>query len=166
MQFLLYLFGAIVLVFGLVVLRGAPYVPTHRKQIRRAFTELYPLKADDVVVDLGSGDGVVLVEAEAHGAQGIGYELNPILVFVANLRLRRTGSRSYIKDYLALQSVPFGTTVVYAFTTGHSIDAIHKKMLQWSKLQELYFISYGFEVADKKAVKSVGPMRLYHYPKA
>ena len=47
-----------VLIFLLTALFGAPYVPTQRKQIESAFSKLRPFKKNDVLVDLGSGDGV------------------------------------------------------------------------------------------------------------
>ena len=57
-----------VLIFLLTALFGAPYVPTQKKQIESAFTKLRPFKKNDVLVDLGSGDGVVLDEAIRAGA--------------------------------------------------------------------------------------------------
>lgn len=155
----------LVLLFGFVVLRGAPYVPTHRKQLNRAFDELYQVSDKDFVVDLGSGDGIVLLQAARRGAQGVGYELNPLLVLIANFRLRGHKARTQVADYLALKQLPPETTLVYAFTTGHSIESIHRKMLAWSTHQDLYFISYGFRIEGKKPLRSIGPMVLYHYQK-
>lgn len=162
---LLYLLLAIFIVcFGLVVMRGAPYVPSHRLQLRRAFTELYKLSSHDVVADLGSGDGVVLREARRAGAAAIGYELNPLLVALSRvLSWRDTGVHIHTRDYLLLESLPPTVTVVYAFTTSHSIEQIGRKLRQWSHDRELYLISYGFTLADKKSIRRVGPMHLYHF---
>ena len=80
------LFWAIVIIlcvfFGLVVFRGAPYVPSKKTYINQAFSDLYPLTDKDVLVDVGSGDGVVLRSATKFGALAIGYEINPILVIM------------------------------------------------------------------------------------
>jgi hypothetical protein len=56
--------------FGLVVFIGAPYVPSQRKYVRRAFEHL-GLGAKDVLVDIGSGDGVVLRIAASYGAKAV-----------------------------------------------------------------------------------------------
>ena len=41
----------LVVLMGLAVFVGAPYVPSHRREVRRAFTNLRPLTNKDVVVD-------------------------------------------------------------------------------------------------------------------
>ena len=79
----------VVLLFGFVVFRGAPYVPSKRRDIKRAFEELYPLDDSDTLVDIGSGDGVVLRMAAKRGAHAVGYELNPILVLVSRWLSRK-----------------------------------------------------------------------------
>lgn len=56
----LYVILGVVVIFGVVAFRGAPYVPSHPAQVRKAFTELYALNKKDVVLDAGSGDGLVL----------------------------------------------------------------------------------------------------------
>ena len=38
-----YIIGLAVLIIGMGVFFGAPYVPSHRKDVRRLFEELYPL---------------------------------------------------------------------------------------------------------------------------
>jgi cyclopropane fatty-acyl-phospholipid synthase-like methyltransferase len=154
--------GIIFVCFGFVVLRGAPYLPSHRKQVRRAFTELYTLGKGDRVIDLGSGDGTVLEIANSLGAKAIGYEINPILVLLTKLRfMSNKNIMVELKDYLALEQVPADVTVVYAFTTSRSIESIGKKVEQWSKSQDIHVISYGFTLKNRKVDRNVGPMNLY-----
>jgi SAM-dependent methyltransferase len=88
---MLYLFGAlfvIMLAFGGVLLRGAPYVPTLHKQGLAAL-ELLNLQPGQTLLELGSGDGKVLVLAARAGLQVVGIELNPFLVVISWLRTRR-----------------------------------------------------------------------------
>ena len=48
--------------------------------------------ADDVVYDLGSGDGrIVIAAARDRGARGVGYEIDPALVRQATEQARRLG---------------------------------------------------------------------------
>lgn len=161
----LYIFATLIIIcFGFVILRGAPYVPSHRRQLHLALTELYPLSAHDTLVDLGSGDGIVLRTARRLGARAIGYELNPLLVLLS--RMISVGDRQLIvrmKDYSRVVKLPEDVTVVYAFTTSHSIEAIGRMMQRWSTDRPLYLISYGFMLKDQQPVRRKGPMTLYKF---
>jgi SAM-dependent methyltransferase len=88
---MIYLFAVIfvlVLAFGGVLLRGAPYVPTLEAQAKTAL-ELLELKPGQTLLELGSGDGKVLVLAARAGLTVVGIELNPFLVVVSKFRTRR-----------------------------------------------------------------------------
>lgn len=144
------LIGMIV-VFGLTALTGAPYVPSHTSAIRGAFTELRPLGGEDLVIDIGSGDGKVLKIAAELGARGYGIEINPLLVLISRLATRQYRQQIEIKLANLWQAhFPAGTTVVYTF--GDSRDI--KKMFQKVQLESnrigrpIDFLSYGFEVPE------------------
>lgn len=148
--------------FGLIVLRGAPYVPSHKRQIVRAFSELYKLDKTDCLVDLGSGDGVVLRIAREFGADAIGYELNPFLLLLSRYKSRKDKkTKIFFKDYQLLNKLPEKVSVIYAFTSSINIKAIEKKLYQWSRYKSLYFISYGFKLNSLVPMRQVGPMYLY-----
>ncbi|HEU4716091.1 MAG TPA: hypothetical protein VFS14_04660, partial [Candidatus Saccharimonadales bacterium] len=70
---IIWILCAVVLLFGFVVFRGAPYVPSHKKDVAIAFEELYEVGKNDVVVDVGSGDGIILRMAAKRGARAVGY---------------------------------------------------------------------------------------------
>ncbi len=155
----------ITLVFGLVVFRGAPYVPSHKKSIHQAFTDLYPLSAADYLVDIGSGDGVVLRMASKFGAQTVGYEINPILVLISRFLSRKD---SYVSVRLAdfwLTNLPDKTTVVYVFSVTRDMDKIAKRLQsQADKLgRAISLIVYGSKINGIKSVKSVGAYNLYEF---
>ena len=75
----------VVLLFWFTAFTGAPYVPSKKSDLRAAFTGLYHLGASDMLVDLGSGDGVVLRTARRYGARAVGYEIGPVYVWVSRL---------------------------------------------------------------------------------
>ena len=77
----LFIFGIILAVFLLTVFFGAPYVPTHKKELIKLFEKL-KLSKNDILADIGSGDGVVLKTASNFGAKSIGFEINPFLVLI------------------------------------------------------------------------------------
>jgi SAM-dependent methyltransferase len=56
------------------------YVPTPQPVVD-AMLELAQVKPGDVVYDLGSGDGrIVIAAAKKYGASGVGIEIDPVLV--------------------------------------------------------------------------------------
>ncbi|HEY8886261.1 MAG TPA: hypothetical protein VIM31_02040 [Candidatus Microsaccharimonas sp.] len=111
---IVFLLICIFLFFGLVVFLGAPYVPSHRKDVKRAF-EYFDLNASDLLVDVGSGDGVILRIASSYGAKAVGYEINPILVGISRLLSLRDERVTVLLQNLWLAKLPDETTVVYAF---------------------------------------------------
>ena len=63
---------------------AGPYVPTPWV-IVDAMLKLADIRADDVVYDLGSGDGrLVITAAKRYKARGVGVELQPELIELAN----------------------------------------------------------------------------------
>lgn len=160
-----FLFG-IILIFGFVVFFGAPYVPSKKRDLKRALTELYPIGKKDVLVDIGSGDGVVLREAVRLGAaKAVGFELNPVLVAVARWLSRRFKGVSTHLANAWHAPFPDDTTVVYVFTTtrdaGKMVRKIQKEATRLG--HPLSVISYGCELPGKKPEKTVGAHLLYHF---
>lgn len=164
MELLFIVVITLVLVFGLVVFRGAPYVPTKKRDLEKAFTDVYPLKDSDTLVDIGSGDGVVLRQAAKRGARAIGYELNPVLVLISRLVSRQYGDRISIQlaDFWFV-ALPNDTTIVYTFGESRDIKKMYKKVArEATRLQKsLYFMSYGFTVKGQQTVKDDGAIHLY-----
>ena len=67
------------------------YVPTPDAVIE-AMLELAQVKKTDVVYDLGSGDGSILImAARKYGARGVGIEINPVLVEEARQNAKDQG---------------------------------------------------------------------------
>ncbi len=167
MLFFLATIGAVVALFLLSALSGAPYVPTHKKQANTAFTSLRRVTKKDTVLDIGSGDGVVMLAALQQGAGCVvGYEINPLLVFVTKLRLYR-----YIRRGRAVVQVknfwnaafPDTTTVVYTFGESRDIKKMYQRVqAEATRLgRKIDFISYAFEVPDETRTKQSGAHFLY-----
>jgi hypothetical protein len=58
----------------------APYVPTNQPTVE-AMLRIANVGAEDYVIDLGSGDGRILITAaKKHGARGLGVDLDPQLI--------------------------------------------------------------------------------------
>ena len=79
---------ALVLLFSLVILVGAPFLPTLKKHVEPAL-DLLDLNSGQTLLELGSGDGRVLIAAAKRGIYAVGYELNPLLVVYSWLVTRK-----------------------------------------------------------------------------
>ena len=150
-----------VLLFGSVVFFGAPYVPSLRKEVRRAFEELYPVGGDDLVVDLGSGDGVVLQEAAHRGARGIGYEINPVLVVLSSLRLR--GKASVRLQSMWSVELPTDATLIYIFSVSRDSRKLGRYLQAQADRQNraLRVMTFGTGLKDYSPVKTLNAHSLY-----
>ena len=95
-----------------------PYVATNRKKID-TIMNFAQIREGQTVVDLGSGDGRLLIESARHGAFAIGYEINPLLILISRIHARIKGlgnmvevkNTSFWKADLKIADVIF----VYAF---------------------------------------------------
>ena len=67
---------------------GAQWVPANMDKVRRVL-EMADMKSGEVLYDLGSGDGRIVVEAaRVYNAKAIGIEIDPIRVLISRLKLR------------------------------------------------------------------------------
>jgi hypothetical protein len=70
---------------------GAPWLPTPRKKVRMML-EMAEVSSDDVLYDIGSGDGrIIIMAAEEFGARSIGIELDPLRIRWSQRAIRRRG---------------------------------------------------------------------------
>ena len=75
----------------------SPWWRTNRKIAKKAF-ELAGLKKDDIVYELGSGEGVVLITAASEfGASGVGIEIDPLRFYVSKFLVWKNGLGKKIK---------------------------------------------------------------------
>ncbi len=68
-----------------------PYVPTPQEVVDRML-ELAQVKAGDVVYDLGSGDGrIVVTAAKKYGVKAIGFEIDPQRIKESHENIKKAG---------------------------------------------------------------------------
>ena len=85
------LIGVVFFAFALAVFFGAPYLPTLKPQISDAL-DMLDLEPGQTMLELGSGDGRVMLAAAKRGWNVVGYEINPLLVIFSwflTLRYRK-----------------------------------------------------------------------------
>ena len=90
-----------------------PYVQTPMEIVERML-RMAEVGRDDYVIDLGSGDGRIIIEAAKRGARGMGVDLDPSLVKHATENAQRAGvgdrAKFQVKDIFETDLA--GATVV------------------------------------------------------
>jgi SAM-dependent methyltransferase len=141
---------------------GAPWLPVRKQDIEAAF-QVIELGPDDVVVDLGSGDGRLLNEAAKRGARAIGYELNPFMVWYSRMRARAFGDRITIHRKNLLEADVKEVTVVFVFGMEWIMPKISDKLIAEAR-RDVRIVSFAFSLPKLIEVKKVGIARLYRLP--
>lgn len=155
----------------------APYVPSPEGVVADLL-ELAEVGPDDFVIDLGSGDGrIVITAAKLYGASGLGVEIEPDLVTLANASAREQGVAdrvSFIEQDL-FETDLTGATVVTMYLLPEVVNALKDKLVRELEpgtrvLSHDYYIDGWHEArllqldyADKLATTGVTRTNLYLY---
>jgi predicted RNA methylase len=78
----------------------SPWAPWWRTSHRtaRAICQLAKIKKGDLIYELGSGDGTVLITAaKEFSASGIGIEIDPLRYWISKIRIQRNGLSKNLK---------------------------------------------------------------------
>lgn len=152
---------AVVLLFGFVVLVGAPFLPTLNKQIDPAF-ELLNLKPGQTLLELGSGDGRILKAAAERGLHAVGYELNPLLVLYSRLRLWPYRKQTKVRwgNYWGKDWPP--ADGIFVFLLDPYMRKLDKKIMQY-KHKPVKLVSFAFRIPGRPITKQKNGLYLYTY---
>lgn len=159
MSWILIVLSCLALLFGAVILFGAPYLPTLAKQKQEAL-DLLNLKPGQMLLELGSGDGRMLIAAADRGIKSIGYELNPLLVIWSWLITRR--HRKLIKVRWAnfwWVRLP-NCDGIYVFLLDRYMGKLHKKITQEIGTS-VKLVSLAFKVPKVKHTTERSGLYLY-----
>lgn len=137
---------------------GAPWAPTRIASVKKAFDDI-GIDAKDTVVDLGAGDGAILLQAALRGARAIGYELSPIMWIVG--WIRTLGRKAITMKYGNLYRVvlPKETTLVFFFLMPKHMDQVGKYLASQEISGATLVLSYAF------SFKNIAPARVYREKK-
>ena len=93
-----------------------PYVVTPMEVVERML-RMAEVRKDDYVIDLGSGDGRIVIEAAKRGARGLGVDLAPNLVKHATESAREAGvadrTQFLVKDIFETDLSPASVVTMY-----------------------------------------------------
>ncbi len=148
----------VILMFGLVVLVGAPYLPTLKPQAQAAL-ELLDLKPGQTLLELGSGDGTVMLAAAKAGLNVVGIELNPILCVVTWLRTRKY--RKQVKIIWGdFWRTPWPEADgVFTFLLDRYMPKLDERM----QIVKKPLVSFAFKIPGRKPTAEKSGVFLYRY---
>ena len=93
-----------------------PYVVTPMEIVERML-RMAEVGKGDTVIDLGSGDGRIVIEAAKRGARGMGVDIDPALVALANENAKRAGVQDkahfVVKDIFETDLAPASVVTMY-----------------------------------------------------
>lgn len=152
---------AVLFCFSFVVLFGAPYLPTLSKQVDISL-ELLDLKAGQQLLELGCGDGRVLIAAAERGLRVVGYELNPILALIAWIRTRKYGKRVQVRCANFWAVTWPATDGIFGFILPRYMSKLDKKVMQECR-KPVKVVSFAFAIANKQPHTEKDGVFLYVY---
>ncbi|MDB5182258.1 MAG: hypothetical protein JWO47_42 [Candidatus Saccharibacteria bacterium] len=152
----------LILVFSFVILFGAPYLPTLKPQAQNAL-DLLDLKPGQILLELGSGDGRVLKRAAKQGISGIGYELNPLLVWYSQISCWRYRKLVTFKCRNYWQVTLPECDGIYVFLLDKFMPRLDKKITK-DLSNPVKLVSYAFKIPGRKPAAKKGGLMLYKYP--
>jgi hypothetical protein len=152
-----------ILTFG-VVFFGAPYVPTRQKDVDKLF-DLVDL-SDGRLVDLGAGDGRLMLAAAKRQLKSTGWELSPVIWLIAWFRLK--GKRRYADIRLGSfwrARLPDDTTAAFTFLASRHMKQLDGFLSHEAKRlgHPIQLVSYGFQVPDRTIEKQDGALIVYRF---
>ena len=109
---------------------GPPSVPTRPERIRRAL-QLAELKPEEILYDLGAGDGRVLViAAKEFGAQAVGIEIGPVQCAVSwgKALWNRISSKVRVEARNFYHADLRNADVVFAYLTSDQAVRLQEKL--------------------------------------
>ncbi len=154
--------GVVVWIFYFYFInRGAVYYPTTIEAANQILNSL-KMKEGEVLMDLGCGDGVVLIEAAKRRIKGIGYELDPVLVYQTRKKIKNLGLEKLIEIRLKnMYEANFNEADVLFFYQFPQYLAKFEKILNKKLEKKKLVVSNRYEFPKRKWDKRVG--RVYWY---
>lgn len=140
---------------------GAPYEGTGRKKVKD-IVEIADARKNDKVVDLGSGDGRIVMAFAEKGIEAHGYEINPFLVIASKIKIQKKGleKKAFIhwKSFWKVNLNKYDIIILFQYKT--LMNKIHEKLKkELNKSQKI--ISYYWKFKKGNFTKNIKDVYLY-----
>lgn len=142
------------------LIKGAPFAPLGKKRVETMF-KLLNCEKGKKLVDLGSGDGRIVITAFKHGMNAYGFEINPFLYFISKVKLRINKTKHadiYCKSYWGENLSSYDYITLYG--TSHIMGGLEKKFMKELR-PGTKVVSNHFKFPNLKEVKQSNDVYLY-----
>ena len=157
----------IVLLIGVIILlvysmlTGGPYAPIGMQRSEQLLSVLN-IKKNELAADLGSGDGRLVIALAKKGAIAHGYELNPLLVWIARRKIKKEGleKRAFIHmtDMWQINYKDFDIITIYL--SPHIMGRLETKIIKELKKGARVAMNH-YHFPNWKYTKKSGSVYLY-----
>jgi len=163
---MLTIFYAIVVVGSLIMLvwlaRGPFYVPTKRNYVPH-IVKFLAIKQGEKAVDLGSGNGRLLIALAQAGAEAHGFEHNPLLVWRSRYNIKKAGLHGkafvHMNNFWDVDVSSFNCVVIYGIP--YIMPKLEEKLRRELK-SGARVVAHSFPFPSWKPVESHKRVYLYH----
>jgi hypothetical protein len=149
------------ILFGCVVFVGPPYLPTMRKQTDAAL-DLLDLKPGQTMLELGSGDGRVMLAAAKRGWKAVGIELNPLLVLFSVLVTWRYRKQVRV-IWGSYWDKPWPRSdAIFTFMLAKYMGRLDSRIEKW-RPGPIRLASFAFQIPNRQPLREAAGVYLYEY---
>jgi ribosomal protein L11 methylase PrmA len=131
-----------------------PFVPTPQEVVEKML-EMAQVGKNDIVYDLGSGDGrIVITAAKKYGARAVGFEVDPNLIQQSRDTIRKEGLQSHVEirnqDATTADLSPATVVTLYLLPSSNLKlrPTLWKQMKPGSRV-----VSHDFDMGDWKPLR-------------
>ena len=139
---------------------AAPFVPMSKQTVENML-QILALTKDDIVIDLGSGDGRAVFAAAKQANAATGVEINPVLLYWSRFfqLVRKQKNVFFVRENLWAFDTSKATVIILFFIPGKMEALAHK--LQSELKPGTRIASYGFRFPNWQPETEYDKIRLY-----
>jgi methylase of polypeptide subunit release factors len=144
-----------------MLLKGAPFIPTKVQGVEKLLSMIHE-KSRQKLVDIGSGDGRIVIAAAKRGIQSDGIEINPLLVWWS----RRKIKEQHLEHLASIHSQDLWKTdfssydIATIFGVPYIMGRLEQKLLKEMRTGS-QVISLGFQFPNWPPKEKRGAFYLY-----
>jgi hypothetical protein len=137
---------------------GAVFQPTESEKIAKIIRLAEPGQKD-IALDLGSGDGRIVIAFAKQGIESHGFEINPLLVLFSRWKIKKQGLDNAHIHWKNFWKQDFSKySIITLFQTGKIMDSLKGKLQKESNAR---ILSYYWKFPGWRPVKNIEDVYLY-----